>query len=65
MVHAVMPTKYLTRKEVQQELYDCYDDFFGSWPRRYRGISSRNPITRKTYTYLAKQALITRLKGLI
>ncbi|MBD3206428.1 radical SAM protein [Candidatus Bathyarchaeota archaeon] len=65
MVHAVMPTKHLSIKDVQKELYDCYNHFFGSWPRRYRGISSRNPITRRTYTYLAKQALITELKGLV
>jgi anaerobic magnesium-protoporphyrin IX monomethyl ester cyclase len=64
MVHALMPTEHLTRMEVQEELYKCYDSFFGSWPRRYRGISSSNPITRRTYTYLAKQALLTELKSL-
>jgi anaerobic magnesium-protoporphyrin IX monomethyl ester cyclase len=65
MVHAVMPTEHLTRVEVQQELYDCYEGFFGSWPRRYRGITSGNPITRRTYGYLAKQALLMGLKSLI
>jgi anaerobic magnesium-protoporphyrin IX monomethyl ester cyclase len=64
MVHALMPTEHLTMMEVQEELYKCYDSFFGSWPRRYRGISSSNPITRRTYTYLAKQALLTELKSL-
>jgi anaerobic magnesium-protoporphyrin IX monomethyl ester cyclase len=65
MVHATMPTKYLSRREVQQELYDCYDSFFGSWNRRYKRISSSNQITRRIYTYLAKQALLTGLKSLI
>jgi anaerobic magnesium-protoporphyrin IX monomethyl ester cyclase len=65
MVHAIMPTNHMSRYELQQELYDCYDNFFGSWPRRYRGISSSNPITRQTYVYLAKEALLTGLKSLI
>jgi anaerobic magnesium-protoporphyrin IX monomethyl ester cyclase len=65
MVHAVMPTEHLTRVEVQQELYDCYESFFGSWPRRFRGMTSGNPITRRTYGYLAKQALLMGLKSLI
>lgn len=65
MVHAIMPTEHLSRVEVQQELYDCYDSFFGSWPRRYKGITSGNPITRRTYEYLAKQALLMGLKSLV
>ena len=65
MAHAIMPTEHLSRVEVQQELYDCYDSFFGSWPRRYKGITSGNPITRRTYEYLAKQALLMGLKSLV
>jgi len=64
MVHAVMPTMHLTREEVQEELYKCYEDFFGSWDRRFRGIGSRNPVTRRTYAYLSKQALLMQLKSL-
>jgi len=64
MIHAIMPTETLTRNEVQEELYRCYDNFFGSWPRRYKGISSENKYVRRTYQYLAKQALITRLQNL-
>lgn len=62
MVHAIMPTRHLSREELQRELYDCYDSFFGSWARRYRGMTSNNPITRRTYSYLAKQALLSELK---
>jgi anaerobic magnesium-protoporphyrin IX monomethyl ester cyclase len=65
MVHAVMPTEHLTREEVQDELYQCYESFFGSWDRRFRGIGSRNPITRRTYAYLAKQTLLMQLKNLV
>ncbi len=64
MIHSIMPTKNLSRKEVQEELFRCYNHFFGSWSRRYRGISSTNPITRRTYLYLAKQAILTGLKNL-
>jgi anaerobic magnesium-protoporphyrin IX monomethyl ester cyclase len=65
MVHAIMPTDNLTREEVQEELYKCYNHFFGSWPRRYRGILSENPVTRHTYGYLAKQSILANLKDLI
>ncbi len=64
MIHAIMPTEHLTRKEVQQELYECYRTFFGSWKRRYQGMFSSNPITRRTYQYLARKAILTGLKSL-
>jgi anaerobic magnesium-protoporphyrin IX monomethyl ester cyclase len=64
MIHAIMPTEHLTREEVQEELYKCYQTFFGSWPRRYRGFFSRNEITRRTYQYLARQAILTGLRSL-
>jgi anaerobic magnesium-protoporphyrin IX monomethyl ester cyclase len=64
MVHAIMPTKYLSRLDVQKELFECYNQFFGSWPRRYKGILSENPITRRAYGYLAKQSILANLKGL-
>ncbi len=64
MIHAVMPTEHLTREEVQEELYNCYRTFFGSWPRRYRGFFSDNPIKRRTYQYLARQAILTGLRSL-
>lgn len=65
MVHAIMPTNHLSREEVQKELYECYNHFFGSWPRRYRGILSDNHVTRRTYGYLAKQSILSNLKDLI
>ena len=64
MIHAVMPTEHLSRIQVQEELYRCYNDFFGSWPRRYRGIGSKNLFTRRTYLYLAKKAITTGLRNL-
>jgi len=64
MVHAIMPTEHLSRAEVQEELYRCYDGFFGSWPRRFKSLSSENPYTRRTYQYLARQAILTGLRRL-
>jgi len=64
MIHAIMPTEHLTREEVQEELYECYRFFFGKWKRRYQGFFSDNPITRRTYQFLARQAILTGLKSL-
>lgn len=65
MVHAVMPTETLTRKEVQQELFECYRAFYGEFSRRLRGIFSSNKLKRKTYRYLASQSLLRQLQGFI
>jgi len=63
MVHAVMPTETLSREEVQQELYRCYRDFYGSLNRRLKGIFSPNRLKRRTYRYLASQGLLRQLKS--
>ena len=65
MIHAIMPTKHLTREEVQKELIDCYRNFFGPWNRRYTRLFSKNAIMRRTYQYLARQAILTNLRSLI
>jgi anaerobic magnesium-protoporphyrin IX monomethyl ester cyclase len=64
MVHAIMPTEYLSRMEVQEELYDCYRSFYGSLPRRLKGLLSSSKLKRKTYRYLASQGVLTELKNL-
>lgn len=64
MVHAIMPTEYLSRMEVQEELYNCYRSFYGSFPRRLKGIFSSNKLKRKTYRYLASQGVMKELKNL-
>jgi len=64
MVHAVMPTEYLSRAEVQEELYQCYQSFYGSMGRRFRGIFSRNKFKRQTYRYMAGQGLLQALREL-
>ena len=64
MVHAVMPTETLTRKMVQEELYKCYREFYGSINRRLRGIFSSNKLKRITYRYMASQGLLRQLQSL-
>jgi len=64
MIHAIMPTKHLTREEVQKELYECYRAYFGSLNKIFGKIFSSNPITRQTYQYLARKAILTNLRSL-
>ncbi|MCB2172307.1 B12-binding domain-containing radical SAM protein [archaeon] len=64
MVHATMPTKHLTREEVQKELWNCYNSFFTNLPRLYKGITSDNPVTQRTYGYLARQNILANLKDI-
>jgi len=64
MTHAIMPTEHLSRLEVQEELYNCYRSFYGSFSRRLKGVFSTNALKRKTYRYLAGQGLMKQLKDL-
>jgi anaerobic magnesium-protoporphyrin IX monomethyl ester cyclase len=65
MVHAIMPTETLSRKAVQEELYNCYRSFYGSASRRLKGLFSPNRLKRKTYRYLASQGLLKALRDLV
>jgi len=64
MVHAIMPTETLSRKEVQKELYKCYRDFYGSWSRRLKGTFSRNKLKRRIFWYMLRQGIVRELKAL-
>jgi len=64
MVHAVMPTETLPRRDVQEELYLCYRSFYGSWNRKLGGIFSTNKFRRRIYWYMAGQGLLAQFKGL-
>jgi len=65
MVHAIMPTETLSRKEVQEELYQCYRHFFGSLTRDLRGIFSKNEKKRRIYRYMARRHILRQLKSLV
>lgn len=64
MVHAIMPTETLTRKELQEELFNCYRSFYGSWKRRLQGIFSRNKLKRRVYWYMLQRGIVSELRSL-
>lgn len=65
MSHAVMPTEFLTRQEVQEELFISYKSYYGSISRRISGLFSKNSFKRKTYRYMAGQGLLQALEDMI
>ena len=65
MAHAVMGTETLSRRELQEELYRCYNHFYSSWGRRIRGILSTNELKRKINWHMAGRGILVQLKELI
>ena len=65
MAHAIMPTETLSRNEVQQELYDCYNSSFGSWSKRITGLFSKSKIKRRIWRHMATAGVMGKLKNLI
>lgn len=61
MIHAIMPTETLSRREVQEELYKCYRSFYGSLSRRLTGLFSGNELKRRIYLYMATRGIIRQL----
>jgi anaerobic magnesium-protoporphyrin IX monomethyl ester cyclase len=64
MVHAIMPTETLPRKEVQEELYNCYRSFYGSFGRRVKGLFSGNELKRRVYRHMAFRGIVNQFKEL-
>jgi len=64
MVHAIMPTETLSRKDLQEELYNCYRSFYGSWKRRFQGLFSGNELKRRVYLFMLRQGIIKQLRDL-
>jgi len=64
MAHAVMGTETLSRKELQEELYKCYNSFYGSWGRKIRGILSSNVLKRRLNIHMAGRNILYELKNL-
>jgi anaerobic magnesium-protoporphyrin IX monomethyl ester cyclase len=65
MAHAIMPTETLTRRELQEELYDCYRYFYGSFRRRLGGVFSSNKLKSRLYRHMMGQGVIRQFKNLI
>jgi anaerobic magnesium-protoporphyrin IX monomethyl ester cyclase len=64
MIHAIMPTETLSANEVQQELYECYRDFYGSLNRRFKGLFSSNQLKREVFWHMAKSGVLGKIKSL-
>jgi anaerobic magnesium-protoporphyrin IX monomethyl ester cyclase len=64
MIHAIMPTETLSPIEVQEELYGCYRDFYGSWRRRFGGLFSGNQLKRKVFWHMARSGVLGKVRSL-
>jgi radical SAM superfamily enzyme YgiQ (UPF0313 family) len=64
MVHAIMPTETLSRKEVQEQLYECYRSFYGPWKRKLQGVFSDNKMKRRVFRYMAGRSLLAQFRSL-
>jgi anaerobic magnesium-protoporphyrin IX monomethyl ester cyclase len=64
MIHAIMPTETMTTKQVQEELYGCYRDFYGSWSRRFGGLFGKNKLKRKVFWHMAGAGVMGKVKKL-
>ena len=65
MAHAIMPTETLTRKEVQHELWKCYQHFYGRYVKGLAGIFSKNKLKRTLYRHMAGQHVLRKFRRLI
>ncbi len=65
MAHAIMPTTSLTKKEVQEELWRCYQSFYGSIRKGIAGVLSRNKFKRTMYRHMAGQFVLEKFRRLI
>jgi len=64
MIHAIMPTEALSPHEVQEELYGCYRNFYGSWSRRFGGLFSKNRLKQKVFWHMAQTGVLGKIKSL-
>ena len=64
MSYAIMPTETLSKTEVQEELYKCYREFYGSWRRRLGGILSTNKLKRRLFQHMVARGIINQFKEL-
>lgn len=64
MIHAIMPTETLSTHQIQEELYGCYRNFYGSWNRRFKGLFSSNPMKRRTFRHMVAWGVVGKVKSL-
>ena len=64
MIHAIMPTETLSPQDVQEELYECYRSFYGSWSRRLNALFSSNQLKRRVFWHMARSGVLEKVKSL-
>jgi len=65
MAHAIMPTETLSRKQVQEELWRCYQERYGSLVKNITGAFSKKKLKRNLYRFMAGQNVLKILRSLI
>lgn len=65
MAHAIMSTETLKRKNVQEELWNCYKHFYGSTRKNIAGLFSKNKLKRTLYRHMAGQHVLAKFRRLI
>jgi len=65
MAHAIMSTEALSRREVQEELWRCYQTFYGSYTRNLAGMFSKNKLKKTLYRHMAGQHVLSKFRRLI
>jgi len=65
MAHAIMPTETLTRMQVQEELWKCYQFFYGSYTKNIAGFFSKNKLKRTLFRHMAGQHVLKKFRRLI
>jgi anaerobic magnesium-protoporphyrin IX monomethyl ester cyclase len=65
MTHAIMPTETLTRKEIQEELWRCYQFFYGSMAKNIAGVFAKNKLKRTLFRHMAGQFVLEKLRRMI
>lgn len=65
MAHAIMPTETLSRRLVQEELYQCYRAYYGSISRNIAGLFSKNKIKKRVTRHMAGRNVLRNLRRLI
>jgi anaerobic magnesium-protoporphyrin IX monomethyl ester cyclase len=64
MIHAIMPTETLSLNEVQEELYGCYRNYYGSLGRRFEGLFSNDKLKRRIFWHIAQNGVVGQIKSL-
>jgi anaerobic magnesium-protoporphyrin IX monomethyl ester cyclase len=64
MAHAIMPTETLSKTQVQEQLYECYRNFYGPLRRKLGALFSTNVLKRRVSIHMARKGLLYQFKSM-